>query len=139
MALTQHEEKVLRQLARDHSPMEVMNPCPAVAADQLSDGQCIGRLLDRAVKMTVVGGTGAKENPVALEKTAAFRRKGECLMQFHSRTGISLWQVLNLPKDELARAVKVSEESPEGWVPSPLSLPPSGVVAPIYRFVQVGD
>jgi hypothetical protein len=112
MALTQQEENVLRNLAQSHMPMQVTNPpAPSTAGDQLTDGQYLGRITDRVGKMPVVGGTGAKDDPALLAKTAHVRTRNETMGQFYSRTGVGLHQVLNLSKDELARVVKVSEET----------------------------
>jgi len=139
--LTQQEENVLRQLARDHAPSVVVNPQVAHLPDEASG---FAMLLDRwrtAGPLRVVSGCAPTTDPdgklrpvvgedqVLLEKTKHVRRKDEKMMQFFARTGIGKSQILSLTKDELARLVAVASQN-EGadapsntWTPQVKTIP----------------
>jgi hypothetical protein len=82
--------------------------------------QNLNRQVEQAVPMQVVAGPNgptrngvarrrAPENPDLLAKVRPFLRKGETLMQFFSRTGISAHQLLTYTHRDLKHLVAVVE------------------------------
>jgi hypothetical protein len=130
--LTPQEEKVLRQVARERTPMQRPHMAPQSEPN-------VGKYLEGELRRcgSRLPTVNANEDFKVIGKVQHAMRKGEQLMEFYSRTGLGRAQLLVMSKDEISRAVTLADErnAEDGfsvrYVAKPAaqpSAPPSGFV-----------
>jgi len=120
--LTVKEEVQVQKLLRDSAPMPVMNPNHGVDnTTSYDEGQYMARLMRNLKPLRVLAGNPLGpvdgripqqflgEDESILKKISHVIRKGEKLMQFFSRVGLSLSQSRTMSKNEISRFVQQSE------------------------------
>jgi hypothetical protein len=128
--LTAREEQILREVARDNTPMQVVNPGGGQGNSGETfheEGKHLERLIQRNVE-TPRTTTGMREDGKYLlagedeivRRVGHTMKRGEQLIQWFARVGLGKAQILSMSKSDITKFVEQAERnnlesSPESY------------------------